>query len=52
MALLFLLMIVCFPLFLLPMMLSRFARVGWSGLRSASAGLRRAGTRCTARSRA
>ncbi len=32
-ALLFLLIIVCFPLFLLPMMLSRFAQVGWSGLR-------------------
>jgi hypothetical protein len=32
-ALLFLLMIVCFPLFLLPMMLSRFAHAGWSSLR-------------------
>lgn len=36
-ALLFLLMIVCFPLFLLPMMLSRLAHVGWSGLRSGTA---------------
>jgi len=32
-ALLFLLMIVCFPLFLLPMMLSRLTKVGWRGVR-------------------
>ena len=31
--LLFLLMIVCLPVFILPMMLSRFAQVGWRGLR-------------------
>ena len=32
-ALLFLLMIVCFPVFILPMMLSRLVKVGFSGLR-------------------
>src|SRR3984957_20456891 len=36
-ALLFLLMIVCFPVFAMPMLLSRLFRVGFSGLRYGAA---------------
>jgi len=40
-ALLFLLMIICFPVLVLPMMLARFAQVGWRGLQyGASVGVK------------